>query len=297
MATLASTVINRVLNQFHYRDPVLTLTGAITNSETPIQVNAFLPSVGTGSILQIGEEYILVTAVSGTTTLTLTVIRGWLGSTAASHSMNDPVYINPTLKSFEVLPLVNECLRMIYPHLFVVDTTTLSYSPASLGYDMPANCGFPLRVDAQQDSIAYMWKRINDWQYIPNADTTDFPNGKAIILNVALPNGNKVKVIYAKQFTSIAASSDDLEAVAGMQEYMTDLPYYYAMNKLVAGMDVDRADTSGASSHQRAADVPPFLGLRTADWYRSRYEDLLMNAVNTQKMEVRPGNNIGGYGN
>ena len=91
MATPASTVIDRVLNKFRYKDPVLTLNGAITNVQTDPQVNDYLPNIGSGSIIQVGEEYMLVTATSGTGPMTLTVVRECLGSTASSPADNAQV--------------------------------------------------------------------------------------------------------------------------------------------------------------------------------------------------------------
>ncbi len=297
MATLTSAVINRVLNKFRYKDPVLTLNGAIDTVQTDPIVNDFLPSIGVGSIVQINDEYMMVTATSGTGPMSLTVVRGWLGSTKASAADGDAVYVNPRVLGTEVFDFINECLDQLYPRIFVVDTdTSLTYSGTIIGYELPANVGFMIRVDGEMDSVAKWWKELKDIRYIPQADTTDFPNGKALMLHASMPKSNKIRVIYAKPFTRVAATSDDLEAVGGLQTYMIDLPYYYAMHKLMAIEEVDRSDSSGASSHQRAQDVPDFLALRTADWYKARYRDLLENARTRQQFEVKRGLNVGGYG-
>ncbi len=296
MATPTSTVIDRVLNKFRYKDPVLTLNGAINDTQEDPAVNDYLPSIGRGSIIQIGDEYMLVTATSGTGPMTLTVVRGWLGSTKAVASDKDPVYINPRVLGTEVLDFINECIDQIYPTLCVVSTTALTYSGASIGYGLPADVGFILRVDGKFDSSAMYWKELKDTNYNPQADTDDFPNGKALMVHVSMPSSSKMRVIYGKPFTRVANTTDDLEAVAGLQVYMTDLPYYYAMHKLMADKEVDRTDSSGASSHQRAQDVPGFLSLRTADWYKVRYRDLLQSARTRQQFEIKRGLGVGGWG-
>ena len=95
------------------------------------------------------------------------------------------------------------------------------------------------------------------------------------MLHVSAEHAAGVRVIYAKPFTRIAASSDDLIAVAGLQDYMTDLLFYYTMARLMTLEEVKRQDPDTAQSHQRSTDVPDYTGLRTADWYQRRFEDLL----------------------
>jgi hypothetical protein len=67
-----------------------TLNGAINNSVTSIPLNGAIPSAPAGAYVVIcGTELMYVTA--GGTTSTLTVTRGYNGTTAASHSSGDPV--------------------------------------------------------------------------------------------------------------------------------------------------------------------------------------------------------------
>ena len=275
MAILASVLVDRVLRNFKYRDPFLTLNAGINNSETSVDVNDIMPNVSTGSIVLINEEYLMVTNTSGSTPMTLTVVRGWLGSTAATHALGDPVYINPRVLVPDVLDFFNEAIGLMYPKLYAVDVDTFSFSGSIIGYGLSADVGFPLQVRYEYDPQSDLWKTAYDWSYDSKADTTDFANGKALMLHVSAEHGAGVRVIYAKPFTRIAASSDDLIAVAGLQDYMTDLLFYYTMARLMTLEEVKRQDPDTAQSHQRSTDVPDYTGLRTADWYQRRFEDLL----------------------
>ena len=69
---------------------------------------------------------------------------------------------------------------------------------------------------------------------------------------------------------------------------VVDLLFYFAMSRLLAADEADRADSESASSHQRAQDVPGFLALRTGEWYKARYEELLRNAIARQNEETKP---------
>lgn len=298
MAVLASSIINRVLDQFRYRDPVLTVNSAVGTSDVTVDVDDFLPNVGPGNIIQINDEYLLVTAVSGSDPMTLSVKRGWLGSTAdVTHAKDDPVYVNPRVLGTQVIDLINEAMDIMYPKLYATDIDTLTFSGSTIGYGLSANCNGVIRVDYEDDSRSKFWKEIIDWVYKDNADTTDFPNGKAIMIQRAMVAGSGIRVIYRKPFTRIASSSDDLIAVAGLSEYMTNTLYYYAMARLMSLEEVDRSNVTGAAAHQRAQDVPAFLALRTAQWYNKRFEDLMSENRIRLFMDVKPRSAATGYGN
>lgn len=296
MAVLTSSIINRVLDQFRYRDPVLTINSAVIPADSTIDVDDFLPNIGQGSIIQINEEYVLVTDYDGTGPMTLTVKRGWLNTTAGTHAQNDPVYVNPRVLGVQVIDLINECLDLMYPNLYAVDNTDLIYSGNTIGYNLPTNLNRVLRVDYESDSASSAWNELLDWDYKDNADTSVFSNGKALMVRGAMGNGAKIKVVYSKSFTRVATAADDLIAVAGLSEYMTDLLFYYAMARLLSLEEIDRSDASGAASHQIAQDVPPFLALRTSQWYDSRYADLLVKATARLKVDTKPRTAAGGYG-
>ena len=296
MAVLASAIINRVLDQFRYRDPVLTTASSATSGDTTITVNDFLPNIGPGNIIQIEDEYILVTNVSGTGPMSLTVIRAWLSSTAATHAAGVPVYVNPRVLGTQVLELMNEALDLMYPKLYAVDTEALVFSGSTIGYGLPANCDGVLRVDYEADSRAKYWKELFDWVYKDNADSTDFTNGKAIMIQGSMEASAAIRVVYRTAFTRASTAATDLIATSGMAEYMTNLLYYYPMARLMTLEEVDRSDSTGAAAHQIAQDVPAFLALRTAQWYQARYDDLLEQARVRLIVETRPRTTATGYG-
>jgi len=294
MVTVAD-VIDRINGQFSYTDTVLPLAAAISStSATTCTVTDFVPAIGPGDVVRCEREYMLVTAVAGTGPKTLTIVRGWLGSTAATHVIGSGVFV-PRVFDRDVMDLINECLDSLYPALYTRDVVTLSYNGNAIGYDLVAAVGHVLAVDAQEDSSAKFWRELKDYRYIPNASTADFPSGKALMIRQATVHAASVRVIYAKPFIRVDAVADDLQVDAGMYLYMTDLPYYYAMSRLLAGEEVDRADSEGASQHQRAQDVQPFQALRTGEWYLARYNDILRNCRDRLAREISSFA-IGGYG-
>lgn len=294
MPVLVSDVITRVNEKFRYRDPVLPLAASIDNSQTSLTVNDYLPVIGLGNVIKIGNEYMLVTATSGTGPMTLTVIRGWFASTKAAHTQDDPVY-QPRVYDGEILDFINECLDSLYPEVYAANNEELSYDGNTIGYELPLDTGFVLKVIAQNDPRAKYWQTLADWTFENDADTSDFSTGKALNLRSAAVHGANFRVIYASPFTRLTLVTEDLEADAGMDSYMTDLPYYFIMSRLMAQEEAEQTDASGAERHQRAQDVESYVALRTGDWYRARYNDKL-NRVKLRQAKEYPTYSLGGYG-
>lgn len=74
------------------------LAEALDNSETAVDIDGTTTSnkityVDNNTVILIDNEWMLVTGGSGTTTLTVT--RGYAGSTAATHSDNAPIFVMP----------------------------------------------------------------------------------------------------------------------------------------------------------------------------------------------------------
>lgn len=292
-----STKIDKVMRDFLFRDPVLTLNTALADgSGTAVLVDDVLPNIGVGSIIMIDAELMFVSAVSSTTPMTLTVVRGWLDSVAVAHNaVGLPVFVNPRVLRQDVLDFMNECLHIIFPTVYKVTTVEKVYASADIGYDLVSTLQDIIAVNVEMDADAKYWKPIGDYKFIPNANTTSFPSGKAVMVRVSLPTGALIRVTYSEPFTQIATEADDLESALGLADFMTDLPFYYAMSRLMAIEEVERSDSKSASSHQRAQDVPGFLALRTGEWYKTRYDDLLENSANRLTEANKP-TILSGYG-
>jgi hypothetical protein len=225
-----------------------------------------------------------------------TVVRAWLNSAISSHSVGEPIFIEPRMWRSDILDLINDCLHDMYGRdLFAVDTVEILYNPSQIGYDLANDAARIIRVDALDDTASGYWKPLSDWYLSDGMDVGDFPSGKALISRVSLPFGAVMRVKYAKAFLPLTTEADDLEADAGLASYMVDLPFYFAMNRLMVDAETRRSQMEMAQNHQRAQDVPPFLALRTGEWYQARYEDRVKTAAKRLNDENRRVNTTG-YG-
>lgn len=293
---LASTVIDRVMKGFRDRANPDILAEALTATSTNVNLRytGILSGWGPGTRVEIGSEIMLVVSVDTNNRLA-TVVRGWLETTIAAHPVDTPIYIQPRIYRSDVLELLNDCLEDLFGNdLYRVGVTELTSDGLAIGYAIPAEAMTVLRVDGLKDPGAGYWQAVYDWYTVDNTDLADFSTGKAIMIRAAFPPG-AFRVVYTMPFQRLVEETDDLEAHSGLKSYMMDLPYYFAMNRLMVDLERHRSQMEAAQNHQRAQDASPFLALRTGEWYQARYKERIVTARAHQAKETRKA--IGtGYG-
>ena len=132
-----STLIDRIYRDFLNKPDDLSafsrLDGAINNSVTSLNYESGLFSVeeenllGSGALIEIDQEIMLVTSAT-TSTRTLTVSRGYAGTSADSHLDNANIFINPTFPRKTVFDAVGDNIVRLYPSLYNVTTTNVTAS-------------------------------------------------------------------------------------------------------------------------------------------------------------------------
>lgn len=284
MVVLASAVIDRVMRKTRRSTQLTTLDGAISGVATDITLQS-VEFIAAPTFLEIDSEVISVVSVDASSRIA-SVIRGFLGTQPVAHSNGEAVFISPEFLRQDILDLINECLDDLYPTLFRLSTNDL-VSSDSVGYELTADVSKPLAVWGQNDSSGFGWKPIGDWEFFPQADITDFPSGAALMIRASLPRGAKVRVIHATPFAPISAEADDIVGVSGIQPYMSDLPFYYAIAYTLAERENQRSRITSGQTHQRSQDVPAFSALQTANWYRARYDEKKQEAAYRQQLETR----------
>ena len=120
------------LEDWEYEDRLSsTLTDSATTATVPNGMK-----YAAGNIIQIDSEYIEVTAVN---TNTLTIRRGWRESSATAHSTGAAMLRGAGWSDDLIEDWVNESFAIMYPYLYIRQTTTLTGSSTDLSYDLPAD--------------------------------------------------------------------------------------------------------------------------------------------------------------
>lgn len=213
--------------------------------------------IAQGARIEIDAEEMYVWAVNGQS---VTVERGFNGSTAATHDDNAHVIVNPRYPRHVILRALNDDLADLSSPsngLYKLSTVDLTYSPAHDGYDLTDVTNLVGILDVTYEEPARRdWTPIAGWRLRRDLPTSDFASGNAIFLPYGFP-GATVRVRYKAGFSSITYTTADVEATSGLPSSAIDIPPLGAAARLVAGREVPRNQIESQPATRRADEVPP----------------------------------------
>jgi hypothetical protein len=211
------------------------LTAGITASVTSASVDSS-DQVMRG-IVEIDDELLYVTIADSNVLTIAPYGRGYRGSTAATHSTNAQVLVDPTFPRSEIRKAIDQCVLGLYPQLYQIKTTDLVASTTAVGYSLPADCGHVLDVKFQTtgDPADY-WAPLYNYSFDASSPEV---NGKALNLFDSLPPNSTIRVVYQAAFGTFASNSDTLTSI-GLKEDWIDLILYQVASRMVRFLDPAR---------------------------------------------------------
>lgn len=241
------------------REELDRLNGALTAAADQLTVTYGRSGIQQGSVLAVGLELMYVWDVSSTT---VTVERGYAGSTARAHDDNQIVYVNSRVAPFDAAQAVNEELDDLSSPdagLYAVETTTVTFNAARQGYDLDADDILTILEVHADTPTGQDWPKLKPDQYRfqREADLSDFASGFAFqILDGAYP-GREVLVTYATPFSHASNLTDDIEVTTGLHREAHDILSLGAAARLVTAGEVARNDPHTQGDTRRSEEVPP----------------------------------------
>ena len=231
-----------------YIKTAVTTTTSSVASPTTLNLGS-TDSVGKG-ILEIDEELLWVDSfdrVSNTATVS-PYGRGYLGTTAATHSAEAKVTISPTFPRFSVKRAINDTIRSLGANIFSVKSTTFTFNAAVSTYAF-ANLNIKniLTVHWQSIGPTKEWVPIRKWDLDPSANpeafgyTTGTDQVQTITLGEAPVSGRTVKVVYATDPASFTTNAQDYATQTGLPESTRDVVILGTAYRLLSFLDPARA--------------------------------------------------------
>lgn len=253
MTTTLSNLIDEVLiNLAGYtfqQDRATHLTSAVTtvSSSSTSPTILYIGSVdnfGKGAV-EIDEELMWVDSVDRVSN-TATVApwgRGYLGTTAATHTADSRVTISPTFPRYVVKRAINDTIRAMGASIFAAKTTTFTYNAARTTYDFnDLNIQNVLSLMWQEVGPSQEWIPVRRWSWDSTADATAFgANAQTITIGDYITPGRTVKVVYATDPVSFTSNSEDFATQTGLPESCKDVVVVGAAYRLLAYLDPARA--------------------------------------------------------
>ena len=231
-----------------YIKTAVTTTTSTVASPTTLSLGS-TDSVGKG-ILEIDEELLWVDSfdrVSNTATVS-PYGRGYLGTTAATHSAEAKVTISPTFPRFSVKRAINDTIRSLGANIFSVKSTTFTFNAAVSTYAF-ANLNIKniLTVHWQSIGPTKEWVPIRKWDLDPSANPEAFGyvTGTDIVQTITLGeapiSGRTVKVVYATDPASFTTNAQDYATQTGLPESTRDVVILGTAYRLLSFLDPARA--------------------------------------------------------
>jgi hypothetical protein len=230
----------------HLSSAVSTLTSSST-SPTVLYLGS-TENLGKG-VVEIDEELLWVDSfdrIANTATIA-PYGRGYLGTTAATHTADSKVTISPTFPRHVVKRAVNDTIRAMGASIFAVEDTSFTYNAAITTYAFAnLNIDNILTIMWQEVGPSKEWIPVRRWSWDSFAEPTAFgytssDEVQTVTIGDYITPGRTVKVIYATEPTAFTTNAQVFTTQTGLPESCKDVVVLGASYRLLTYLDPARA--------------------------------------------------------
>jgi hypothetical protein len=258
--TTTATVIDRTLRQLLSGtvEARNKLASTINSSATSVTTTYALESLRAGQVFEIDSEMFYIWE-SDVSTKTLTVQRGYAGTTAAAHTSGAIITASPRFPRAQVLEAINdELMDLSSPMhgLFQVKTLDYTYN----GTDRMVNLtGVTSMIDLIGVSVRYLnddYPVARKVKLVRDLPTDDFASGFAIKFDQNVYPG-RLRIVYKAAYSGTTSESTDINTTCGVQESITDIVTIGTQIRLMSPREIKRNFTESQGDTRRAEEVGP----------------------------------------
>jgi hypothetical protein len=245
-AELTDDVLSMLRGYVRSQESVTALNGSLNSSATTFNVDNGA-RLGMGRA-EIDDELLYIDSITTNSVALQPWGRGVDGTTAASHADNARVTFNPLFPRFYVKRAINDTIQSMGVELKAQATTTFTFVAARNTYELPSGTYAIEEITWQLVGPSLVWEPIKRWRFNPNANTTQFANGKTVDVWDPIVPGRTVQVKYLKEPTALSADSDTLTTTAGLPASCRDVVALGTAARLVSSIDVALLDPSSVQA-------------------------------------------------
>ena len=226
----------------HLTSAVTTLTSSST-SPTVLSLGS-TENLGKG-IVEIDEELLWVDSfdrVANTATVS-PYGRGYLGTTAATHTADTKVTISPTFPRYVIKKAINDTINAAGSSIFAAKVTTFTFNAAQTTYDFDGlNIQNILTIMWQSVGPSQEWIPVRRWSWDSKADATAFgATAQTVTIGDYITPGRTVKVVYATDPEPFTTNAQDFSTQTGLPNSCKDVIVLGASYRLLTYLDPARA--------------------------------------------------------
>lgn len=233
------------------------LSATITATATSCVLTYDLGSVRQGSVIEIGSEQVYVWDVIEVSK-TLTIERGFNGTTAAAHTGGSVCTINPRFPRNQILEAVNDELADLSSPvngLFQVKNLDLTYNSSNRQMNLPGALDIIDLIDVRYRYRADDYKQVSSYKLLRNMPTKDFGSTFGLQIDSDVSNGD-IRITYKAPFGRVVAEADDLQNISGFPVVAEDILVIGSQIRLMAPREVKRNFTESQGDTRRSDEVP-----------------------------------------
>ena len=234
------------------------LASGVDADDTSFVLSYDLGGFRAGIVFEVGAELIYVwEAVTGTKTLT--VERGYAGTTPTSHSAGAVVTLNPRFTRAQLFDALNQDIDDLSSPvngLFRVVSTDITYNGSDRQIDLTGATNIIDLIDVRVRYLADDYPHIRGVRLERDLPTSDFPSGFAIVFDDDCIAGS-LRVRYKAPFVRASSLSANIQTNCLIPESMEDILEMGVMLRLMSTREIKRNFIEAQGDTRRAAEVPP----------------------------------------
>lgn len=254
-----TVVINRTLRQLlsGVVEQKNKLSGNLSATATSLTVLYDLDGLRKGSVFEIDSEMFYVwDAVAGTKTLT--VERGFNGTTPTTHASGAIVTTAPRFPRAQVLEALNDELRDLSSPvngLYQVKYFDFDYNGSDHIINLPPvlNIIDLIGVHVRVTGENYEW--VRKVRLLRDLPTDDFSSGFGLKFDNGVRSG-RLRIVYKAPFTALTNENQNLNTFAGLPDSCEDIVNMGVQIRLMAPREIKRNFTESQGDTRRAEEVP-----------------------------------------
>lgn len=245
------------------RDAVNKLASTINSSTETVTWTYDHPAIGSGKRFSIDlEDFLCFDAASKSTT---GAVRGFNGSTAATHSANALIYVEPEFSAYEiVVALQDELAALPGEGIARFQTIDFTWNASRVGYDMTSVTemieGRRLSWKETGGELKYRAVHRNMWEIKQGMPTGDFASAEALfVYDRSVAPGTTMRLLYTTPWTALTATTAglalDVETVTGLPARAHPLLAMGAALRLTDSRPIPRTSMTGQGDTRRPEEV------------------------------------------
>lgn len=239
------------------------LSASMDASTTVLPIGADGKGIREGAVVEVGAELMYVWGFAAGNA---EVQRGFDGTTATSHAAASIVTVKPRFPTKMLFDHLNDdIVDLSSPTngLFQIKTLERAYNGSDRAVDLTGVTDIINIHDVRWRYQSDEWPAVRKWRLSRNANTTSFASGLMLILDESIQSST-LRIVYRAPYSRLTSVTDDLTAVGGVQDSLSDVLRMGVQLRAMVGREVKRNFTESQGDTRRADEVGP--GAVQASW-------------------------------